>query len=1060
MKKSINPNNIDYENLENNSSNKNVSVKKDKIGWRKWLVFILVGFAGQMAWNVENMYLSKFLFYLGYSNYHLMTTITVIVSAIIAFLATFIMGALTDKLNKRKIFISVGYILWGISTAAFGLIDVNNIHVLFPLVNAGLVASIFVIIIDAVMTFIGSTANDASFNSYVTREVSDQNRGKVEGVLSILPLIAMLLIFGVLDAPLAQQGKWLEFFFIIGGIALVVGILSLFLIPKETNKKEDNKDNKKDGYFKTLISGFKISTIKQNKLLYLNLISYLVFGIATQVFFSYMIVYFQESLELTGNTFTIIMGLVLIIGSALTVLAGFLMDKVGKNVMLIPTMVILFIGCLLIYFLNKNSSICLILVAGIIMIFGYIFGGTVLNAIVRDKVPKSKEGVFMGVRMLFAITLPMVIGSLISNYLIDNFYTDTYVDASTTEVLKLPPAIIWLVGGIIALIAIIPIVIYLIYDKKDRNNKRLNNTKNNGLTSNQDVSMYKFDEINLPLKEHPNPYFRRDQYLSLNGIYDIEISKSEEFPETYHDKILVPYSVESPLGGLNKLVTPDDIIYYHKEIKIDPSIMDESVILNFLGVDQEVEVYINKKLVATNFSGYTSFKVNIKEYIPDDNSFELILKVKDKTDNSSFSRGKQSLLRGGIWYTSTSGVYKPIYLEFTKKDYIISSRIEGDPSTFSLKGKIETSSEGDVKIRFNNKDYYVKGNADFIIKVDEVKLWSVEEPNLYDLDLEFKGDVVHSYIGFRKIEIKKVNNKIRLYLNNKEILLKGVLDQGYYYGGNLTPATYDDYLKDIQNLKKLGFNTIRKHIKYEIPMFYYYCDNEGMLVIQDMINGGDKYDNKVVASPKAFLSKTDNNIDKNYAMFARMNDKGREEYLKTSSFIISSLASSPSVIIYTLFNEGWGQFDSTTIYNYFKDKDDNHLYDTNSGWYDNSHSDFYSKHNYFLPIYNFKDKENKRASILSEFGGYSLFLKDHFYGKDKFGYRYYNSSQSLSMAYKKLLKKVTKNFLKKDGVGFIYTQLSDVEDELNGLFTFDRKVLKIDEETLISANKEVDNLLK
>ena len=367
MKKSINPNNIDYESLDNNE-NKKINVQKDKVGWRKWLVFILVGFAGQMAWNVENMYLSKFLFYLGYSNYHLMTTITVIVSAIIAFLATFIMGALTDKLNRRKIFISVGYIFWGISTAAFGLIDVNNVHALFPLANAGLVASVFVIIIDALMTFIGSTANDASFNSYVTREVSDSNRGKVEGVLSILPLIAMLLIFGVLDAPLAQEGKWLEFFFIIGGIALVVGIVSLFLIPKEKHVKEEAK-NSKDSYFKTLISGFKVSTIKQNKLLYLNLISYLIFGIATQVFFSYMIVYFQESLELTGTTFTIVMGLVLIIGSTLTVLAGFLMDKVGKNVMLIPTMVILFVGCLLIYFLNKNSSIYLIICAGIIMIF-------------------------------------------------------------------------------------------------------------------------------------------------------------------------------------------------------------------------------------------------------------------------------------------------------------------------------------------------------------------------------------------------------------------------------------------------------------------------------------------------------------------------------------------------------------------------------------------------------------------------------------------------------------------------------------------------------------------
>jgi len=1016
---------------------------KEKIGFKKWIGFILIGLAGQFAWSVENMYLNKFIFSFGSANYTTMITITVALSAITACLTTIFMGALSDKINKRKIFISGGYILWGLATASFGFVNINNVQFLFPTLSAASVASILVIILDCVMTFFGSTANDACFNSYVTREVSDKNRGKVEGVLSILPLVSMLIIFGGMNF-LTDNGHWDIFFFIIGGIAFIVGIISIFLLPKEENTVKSNEN-----YFKIIFDGFRIKTIKENKSLFLIFLGFLIYGIATQVFFPYLTIYFQYSLKLEGLDFTIALGSILVVGSILSVLSGILMDKIGKDKLLIPSVIIGIIGLFILYFVVPGNLVFAIL-AGIIMMFGYIFIGTVLNSKIRDLCPKNKEGIFMGVRMIFVVMLPMVTGPYIGQFITDNFATGTYVGEFGTEQ-KLPPNLIWLVSAIILVFALIPLIIYLIKNKKSNKNEG----KNQGLLfPNEDKS----SEDYVPLNEHPNPKFKRETYEILNGFWDIEVTKNNEFPNNYTKKILVPYALEVPLSEFNYLVEPEDFIYYHKRVEINKNIEYSHLFINFLGIDQVSEIYINKMLVAKTNSGYLPISVDIGPLIKkDDSYFDIEIKVQDVTDQSYYSRGKQGLNRGGIWYSSSSGIYKSVYLEYVSDHFIKKIDIDYDLAKSEMYLTLNTNINGTYNLYFNNKTYELSSNKKEIIKLENILLWSVDNPYLYDLLFKFEKDEVQSYIGFRKIELKNNENGVkRLFLNDKEVILKGVLDQGYYYQGNLTPKSYADYLLDIKNLKVLGFNTIRKHIKYEDPIFYYYADKLGILIIQDFVNGGQKYNFLTISYPALLPYKT-KNVDLNYKKFKREHEEGRILFEKEADYWFDALKCDPSVIMFTIFNEGWGQFNSTYFYNKYKKLNPNVLLDTTSGWYDNENSDFYSKHIYFTKIKDFYKKD--RASFLSEFGGYSLFIDDHFYGKDKFGYKMFKSKEEISKAYENLFIKQVIPTLKKHNIGFIYTQLSDVEDEVNGLYTFDRKILKIDENVIVNINKKVDSLL-
>ena len=568
----------------------------------------------------------------------------------------------------------------------------------------------------------------------------------------------------------------------------------------------------------------------------------------------------------------------------------------------------------------------------------------------------------------------------------------------------------------------------------------------------------KINDLNyIPLNEHPNPSFKRNDYLILHGFYDFKITNDKCDVSSFSEKILVPYSPESPLSHVSKLVEIDDFLIYQKNFKIDTKYLNNyRIILHVLGIDQTSDIYVNNNFVSHTESGYLSYEFDVTNLINNE-EFNLRIIAQDKTETSFYSRGKQKLSRGGIFYTSTSGIYRPIYLEFVPlTNYITNFNIDYDIDKKELYVLVSTSTRGNVNISFNEYSFNIKANELVSIKFNEMELWDVDNPKLYEIKIKYFNDEVHSYIGFRKIELVNVNNKKRLYLNHHEIIIKGVLDQGYYYLGNLTPRDYLDYYKDIQNIKDLGFNAIRKHIKYENDLFYHYCDKLGVLVIQDAVNGGEDYSFLKVSYP-AFLPYKINQGNSDYKKFKRTSLEGRNLFVKELVQEIKILKNHPSIIIYTLFNEGWGQFDTIKITSLVKKLDNTRLIDATSGWYDNSCSDFYSKHIYFTKVKNYKVEG--RAYFLSECGGLSFYDKNHFFGKKKFGYKMFSSEEKLTLAYKKLFYKEIIPTLKEDNIGFIFTQISDVEDEVNGLFTFDRKVLKIDKETIIKINDEINKII-
>ena len=462
--------------MENSSLNSN-----NKISVREWFVLIIIGLVGQFAWSIENMYLNTYITYLNFTSqdggfdYSLMIAITTALSAVVATLTTLFMGTLTDKVNKRKIFISAGYILWGISTASFGLLNVNSDSSLFAIAMSAQSAAIMVIVIDCIMTFLGSTSNDAAFNSYVTRNVSDKNRAKVEGVLSILPLIAMLIIFVGLNGLTTKESgyRWDLFFYIVGGLVTIVGLISTILIPKE---KDTNIQ--KFEYKNLILEGFKPKTIKENKSLYMILLIYFFYGVAIQVYFPYLMVYIEKSCNIanTGSSFltpfAIVMAVALLVGSVLSVVIGIIADKVGKAKMIIPVIVILIIGLFMMFFIpyigNDTLRIVYAAISGLIMILGYVSVPTVLNSLVRSNIPKGKEGTFMGIRMIFVVALPMCIGPFIGDAL-NKAYGENYVGDYGVES-PLPSNYGYLVSLFILVIAIILIIFVLIKGRKENRN--------------------------------------------------------------------------------------------------------------------------------------------------------------------------------------------------------------------------------------------------------------------------------------------------------------------------------------------------------------------------------------------------------------------------------------------------------------------------------------------------------------------------------------------------------------------------------------------------------------
>lgn len=547
-----------------------------------------------------------------------------------------------------------------------------------------------------------------------------------------------------------------------------------------------------------------------------------------------------------------------------------------------------------------------------------------------------------------------------------------------------------------------------------------------------------------PWQDYPRPQLKRDSYLNLNGAWDYIITENTALPTEYMGKILVPFPLESSLSGVETKLQETDYLFYRTSFHLAPGFKKDMVFLHFGAVDQEAVVYLNKIEVGRHYGGYLPFSFDITRFLHSEN--ELIVRVKDALDQK-YPYGKQSKRPGGIWYTPISGIWQTVWIESVSKDYIKELKIT--PNIDEKNVTIAFKTESDVvtiKILDDNQLIYQEKTSEKLVTIplSEVKLWTPENPHLYKLLITTKADQVNSYFAMRKVGIGEYHGRKALTLNNEPYFFNGLLDQGFYPDGLYLPATIDGFIYDILKMKELGFNTLRKHIKVEPLIWYNLCDKLGMIVWQDMVNN----------SPYSFAQDT---ILPTIGFKGRNDEKraipheNKKIFIESMEETVSLLYNSPSIVLWTIFNEGWGQFNSVKVTEILKRVDNTRLIDSTSGWFDQKVSDLSSLHIYFKAV---RLKKDKRPIILSEFGGYSYKIPDHSYILDKtFGYRYYTDEASFQKAFTKLYEKQIIPHLEKGLAAAIYTQVSDVEEETNGILTYDRKICKLD----IKATRELNS---
>ena len=550
---------------------------------------------------------------------------------------------------------------------------------------------------------------------------------------------------------------------------------------------------------------------------------------------------------------------------------------------------------------------------------------------------------------------------------------------------------------------------------------------------------------NCPLSEYPRPQFKRDSYLNLNGIWQCEFCESEEIPSKFSYDIVVPFSPETPLSGVNRMLKSNEYLIYNKKFDLPDDFNKGKVFVHFGAVDQIAKVYLNGRFVGIHHGGYTPFSFEVSHLIQEHNTLNVV--VRDLTEKNEYSRGKQKTNRGGIWYSAQSGIWQTVWIESTPNEYIPNVRITPDLDNQTV--MFEADGNITVQKLIYDGDKLIADTTDTVVKLENVKEWSPENPFLYDVVFKYKDDEVRSYFGMRKFSVGTDDNGMpRLMLNNKPYFMNGLLDQGYYPDGFLTPPSNDAMEFDVKSVKNLGFNMLRKHIKIEPMLWYHYCDVNGIIVWQDMINGGGNYGLEVSAIPFVGI----NLDDSNYKIFKRTSLEARKLYYKELEEMITALYNCPCIAVWVPFNEGWGQFDSNYAYTLVKAMDSTRIVDSASGWHDRGQTDVISKHIYFTPI---KVHSGNKPWCLTEFGGLSTRVKGHTFNNKMFGYKIFNSKQGLTKAYKNLFEKTIIPQIKDGLSATVYTQVTDVEDELNGLFTYDRKVQKIDTEVLKSINERV-----
>ncbi len=565
-----------------------------------------------------------------------------------------------------------------------------------------------------------------------------------------------------------------------------------------------------------------------------------------------------------------------------------------------------------------------------------------------------------------------------------------------------------------------------------------------------------------PLPEYPRPQLRRNSYLNLNGIWEYAITKTAEKPAAMQGEIVVPFSPETPLSGVGHILQPDEYLWYRRSVTLPEGFFRGGrLLLHFGAVDQRCTVWVNGRKAGSHTGGYLPFALDVTELIEGD-AFTLELRVTDPTDTGSLSRGKQRLKNTGIWYTPQSGIWQTVWMECVPENYLRSLRITPKPEENAVHIRLEADDPAMAAVTICRDGGIIaegqtdeNGESTLTIPAEQLRLWSPENPFLYDVTIRLAGgDTVESYFGMRSFGIGKDEKGLpRLLLNGKPYFQNGLLDQGYWSDGYYTAPSDEALIHDIAEMKRLGFNMLRKHIKVEPLRWYYHCDRLGMLVWQDMMNGGESY------SPLSIYVFSNLGLrvkDDRYRYFSRSDEAGRTHYYEELGQMIDLLYNTVSLALWVPFNEGWGQFDALKAAEFIRKRDDTRPIDHASGWYDQGGGDIKSIHWYFRPYHHKQPPKEQRPICLTEYGGYNCAVPGHCWGEGaEFGYKKIADPAEFNRAFQKLMEEQIIPAKERGLAAAVYTQVSDVEGERNGLLTYDRKVCKANEAIFRAVNAKL-----
>ena len=575
-----------------------------------------------------------------------------------------------------------------------------------------------------------------------------------------------------------------------------------------------------------------------------------------------------------------------------------------------------------------------------------------------------------------------------------------------------------------------------------------------------------------PLAEYPRPAMRRDSCEILNGPWQYAITQTAEYPAAWQGSILVPYSPEAPASGVNRTLQPGQWLHYHR-LFAPPAGEGGRVLLHFGAVDYACAVQVNGHLAGGHRGGYWPFTLDITDLLNGTGRNSLWVAVQDPTGHGTQARGKQTLKPGGMFYPAQSGIWQTVWLERVPDNYIQTLTVTPDYDARTVTVRVHTAKPGGAvnlwaMVRAGGVTIAEDWGSDEADQDGEVTLnipeehffpWSPDTPFLYDLTVgtnqgeEAELDTVHSYFALRKWSCAPdAHGVLRFCLNDKPILLNGLLDQGYWPEGLYTPPSDAAVERELSEVKALGFNLLRKHAKIEPQRWYYHCDRLGLIVWQDIVNGGSAYNLWFVTYLTNVLQPLLRRFRDGKAcrrLLSRAKPAGREEYAHELADTVQALRCHPCIACWVPFNEGWGQFDAGKAVQALRTLDGTRLVDEASGWFDQGGGDVHSLHNYFYPL---RIRPQKRTVALSEYGGIAWPMPGHEPPHKTYGYGTAKDRQELTARYKKLQLKTVLPQLEKGLSALVYTQLTDVEDEVNGLFTYDRAAVKPDANAVRSVN--------